>query len=367
MKSKGRLLGIDLFRGIAMYAVVILHSDQGIDVSSAVWNKIIDFCGLAVPFFLAASFYFSVMKIQISPDKFSLRKRIMRLLPPYLIWSAIYIVYKCVKYVVDSDLEQLKNVFKDPISLIFFGSSSIQMYFLPLLMTGTFTLLLANYLIKTNVKLKVLIGLQVLSFIIYEVILQSGNSVQNYFAFQPLLNSILPSLAQSPIVRIFSVFLAWIFLCLPYLFTAMIINHLFVNNKLLSEKISSRSVTIFLTILFIAINLWSVNNEWGTASLGSIYEVSRGFVSLVVAISLSVHLNSSRLLESVSFCSFGIYLSHMIFVEFFMIIENRLLSEVSLRGTTMGLLGFATVSFLLSWTVTSLLARNKQLARLLFG
>jgi surface polysaccharide O-acyltransferase-like enzyme len=369
MKLNERLIGIDLFRGIAIFSVVLLHSDQGVANPPWVWNRITEFSGFAVPFFLATSFYFSVMKIKMSPDKFDLKKRIMRLLPPYLIWTGVYILYKVFKYTIDSNIEQLKNIFHDPIALIFFGSSSIQMYFLPLLITGTFTLILVKFLIKTNLRLRALIILQILSLIIYEVILRSGNSVQNYYAFQPLLNSISPNLADDQIIRIFAVFLAWTFLCLPYLLTAMIVNHLLASEAFFkSQFLNSKKFFLILMTVFVIVNLVSTKDtDWGTSSLGSTYAVARGFISLLVAIFLSARLHSKDLIKNLSFCSFGIYLSHMIFVEFLMILDNRLYSEASLRNTTMGLMLFASCSFFLSWTATYFLTQNKQLSKLLFG
>ena len=56
MKKNSRLIGIDLFRGIAAYAVVVQHS--AIAPVSTLASHFQGICGFAVPFFLATSFLF---------------------------------------------------------------------------------------------------------------------------------------------------------------------------------------------------------------------------------------------------------------------------------------------------------------------
>jgi peptidoglycan/LPS O-acetylase OafA/YrhL len=55
MKKNSRLIGIDLFRGIAAYAVVVQHS--AIAPVSTLASHFHGICGFVVPFFLATSSY----------------------------------------------------------------------------------------------------------------------------------------------------------------------------------------------------------------------------------------------------------------------------------------------------------------------
>ena len=93
MKKNSRLIGIDLFRGIAAYAVVVQHS--AIAPVSTLASHFQDICGFAVPFFLATSFLFIARKNLESVDLFNfLGERTRRILIPYAAWTALYLALK---------------------------------------------------------------------------------------------------------------------------------------------------------------------------------------------------------------------------------------------------------------------------------
>ncbi len=67
--QKKRLLGIDLFRGIAAYGVVLIHGLGEIprnENALLISNFFVAFC---VPFFLATSFYFSIKLVHLGVNK----------------------------------------------------------------------------------------------------------------------------------------------------------------------------------------------------------------------------------------------------------------------------------------------------------
>ena len=155
MEKKLRLTGVDMFRGIAVYAVVILHSDEGISVHPPIWEFIVKFSNFAVPFFLATSFYLAIKKLYISGSKYKLKPRLSRLLIPYGFWTLVYLLYKALKYLVDNELDRLNSLFQDPVALIFLGGAAFHLYFLPLLFAGTINVKISELLIKNNTKLKI--------------------------------------------------------------------------------------------------------------------------------------------------------------------------------------------------------------------
>lgn len=83
MEQKPRLIGIDLLRGIAIYAVVILHLDEVILERHPSWTVITQFASFAVPFFLAASFYLSGDRLYVSDRPYNLELRLARVLVSY--------------------------------------------------------------------------------------------------------------------------------------------------------------------------------------------------------------------------------------------------------------------------------------------
>ena len=125
MDRQLRLIGIDLFRGLAILAVAILHVVGGRAIESiAGWQQITDFTLFAVPFFLALSFDLAIEKLYLSPQPDPLQARLARLLIPYLFWIAAYLLYKMVKYGTAGEVSRFINLFADPLALICFGGAT---------------------------------------------------------------------------------------------------------------------------------------------------------------------------------------------------------------------------------------------------
>jgi hypothetical protein len=360
--KSSRLTGIDLFRGIAIYAVIILHADEGIWISPIGWEKILEFSGFAVPFFLATSFYLAFNKIYATGGQYELKPRLTRLLIPYLFWTGIYIGYKALKYLVQNEYDHLNGLFQDPVALIFFGGAAFQLYFLPLLASGTLFIKPISWLIKEQTHLKLLVILSILSLISYELLLISGNEFNNVsgMAFQTVINSsFLSEFKDNPFLRILLVEIAFIIRCLPYLCIALLINHPHVNIALKHKNVFY--ILIILGVFFII-------NLFGSSLLPeSIHEIGRGYIALLLGLALSNYLLPTQMIRNFSLCAFGIYLSHLLFVDIFQIIENRIYPGAMFRISTPNLLIFAMLVFIISWIATDLLMKRKFLAKLMFG
>lgn len=96
IKSNKRLLGINLCRGFAAYAVVLVHSGDetlGLPISQeAIYLRMLFY--FAVPFFLATSFYFLTAKPEIDTSKRFWSSRVDRIVIPYITWTLIYLLFR---------------------------------------------------------------------------------------------------------------------------------------------------------------------------------------------------------------------------------------------------------------------------------
>lgn len=357
MSGKNRLLGIDLLRGIAIYAVIVLHSDEPLTASPYGWSIILEFSKFAVPFFLSASFYFAFTKFYTTRKPFQLQHRAMRLLVPYLIWSGIYIGYKGLKYWVDGDTDKLLTLLQDPVGIIFCGGAAFHLYFLPLLMTGTIIVSLIHLLPHREVNFYVLISLFIITLVSYQALLASGNEFNNAqgAAFLTLLNGV----PDGSWVRLPMVFIAWSVRCLPYILLAMIGTHPVLQRQQLSFRRWQLPAAI---ALFITINLVGIY-----VLPAAVYELGRGYSGLILAIVLSQVLRESDWIQDLGLCSFGIYLSHLLFVESFYIVVNRIYPTFLSGASSLTLLVCAALILLVCWGLTNLLKQRKMTASFLLG
>ena len=362
MEKKPRLTGIDLFRGLAVFAVTIVHSDEGVTNAPKIWYAITDFSGsFAVPFFLATSFYFAINKLSAYRGNYPLLPRLKRLLIPYLFWSLAYLAYKIIKYLLAHEFDSFNNLFNDPISLIFLGGAAFHLYFLPLLACGTILLKFLEKLVKKPVNYQIIILLCVMSFFTYGFIIASQNSFQlgTNIAFESLINLIFNHENTNQFLRLVLVVLAWVIRCLPYIFVAIILNHNFF--RLTKAKVAKKYLLFWILI-------FCIFNYFGEDLVPkSVYEVSMGYLALILAFLCSNYLPHNSIIKNLGMCSFGIYLLHLLVIEIFYIIDKRLFSELIIQTSTLSLLLVSLLSFLISWIATSVLIKRKLISRLMFG
>lgn len=358
MEKKPRLTGIDLFRGIAIYAVVILHSDEGIVVKPPVWTAISQFSGFAVPFFLATAFYLTTERIYTSDRPYNLKARLIRLLIPYGIWSIIYSIYKILKYTLKNDFDKLLSIFQDPVAIVLFGGAAFHLYFIPLLVSGTILLKLTEGLIKRRTASKYLFILCALSLIIYQYLLGDND------ALTLNLNLFLPGvidrtfLDNNPAIKIILIELYWAARCLPYVFLAMILNHPNIKKKWLD---SIKKHVLVCCAVFLVLNIYG-----GLVMPAAVYEVIRGYGALLVAIAISTKLKENVIVDNLSACSFGIYLLHLLVVEVMQSLQNKLYADKE-PISALVLVAFSIITFSISWALVFYLSKQKSIAKLLFG
>ncbi|MBD1848391.1 acyltransferase [Cyanobacteria bacterium FACHB-63] len=359
MKESQRLTGVDVFRGLAMYAVIIVHVDEGVKVLPPGWLSITNFASFCVPFFLATAFYFAINKLYTSQGRYPLKSRLFRLLIPYGVWSLLYLLYKAAKYMVAGEPNRLFQLLQDPLSLVFFGGASYHLYFLPLLAIGTLLIKFVEFLIEKKFSLQGVGLIALVSLLVYQVILSSGNGLKepDNVAFEPLLAAIFPEGNSNPLLRLLLVELSWALRCLPYVMFAMLLAHPKANKfcSMLSSNYSTFWVLVFLVV-----------NIFGSWLLpDAVEEVGRGYSAVIAAITVSTLLKENTVIKNIGLCSFGIYLIHIFFVEVFQSVVVRLAPGYNSNASTAILLLAAALVFLVSWGTTNFLLKHKRLAQIL--
>jgi peptidoglycan/LPS O-acetylase OafA/YrhL len=358
MSVTRRIDGIDLFRGIAAFAVVILHSDEGIKTDPQGWSFFLHFSAFAVPFFLATSFYFLVDKISNGTQLIKWNNRFSRLLIPYAFWSIFYLVIK-IQFFLKRTPHKINSLVENWYGLIFLGQSEFHLYFIPLLIAGILLIVAGESFIRSRPHLLLLVFLLVSCMFIYQYYLSLNLEA---------INSFLAWLASSihfDVVRFdqnalkFSVKLLGLFLrCSSYVFAALIFSRLMIKDMLLNFKLSGFLVCL---ILFVVINAFSDIN------LPKIVEeLLKGYIALSLAFSSSSYIKNNSIISSLGRCSFGIYLMHFAFFQILWSFVSRF--GFNLKHPSFLMLAFSVVfAYSMSWIMTHILMKKKEVSKIIFG
>ena len=360
---KTRLLGIDLFRGIAAYAVILVHSGDatwGLPINQAAENFRLLFY-FAVPFFIAVSFYLMVNRPHISISRKFWRSRIERILIPYGIWTILYFVLKLALFPLTNQTNQVNSFLQDPWGIIFFGGISYHLYFLPLIFVGSSLVILARYLQKNSVDFKNLCLLFIFSLISYQILIWSGNSFKlgPNIAFFQLLKLLDQDSPGYTIIRLIFVVLAWLIRCLPYLLGAIVYIKLDAKTyRLLEPKVR----VIFWLIIFLLLDIL------GKAIIPlAFWEIVVSFSLLNLAVALSRYIKKNSLIINLGQCSFGIYLIHPLMKSSIEIVLNQLVPAITQSVSITSMLVYSGLTFMTSWYVVSISLNNKLIAKYIFG
>ena len=360
MNKITRLNGIDLCRGLAAFAVILVHSGDetwGLPISdTAIRFRYLFY--FAVPFFLAASFYFGTQNLPLKIDRRFWQKKFKRIVRPYLLWSLFYVVMKTIIYSATHKEAEVKQLFSQPISLLFFGGASYHLYFIPLLLAGLFLLYLANYLTKLPNQTAVLTVFSLLSLIVYQLLLVTNNdfNLDTASAFPGVLQLAPNNNIFYQPVRIALVYLSWMVRCLPYFAIALLVNRLFQRN--LSRKFYSRTTIAVLFVICIFANTFA-----DSLLPRALSEIIIAYSLLLFGIALSNYLPESSLIKHLGACSFGIYLIHPFIKSAVDIMLIKFLPQIAQSVSIASIMTYTIISFLLSWIVVYLMQRYKFTAQ----
>lgn len=356
MSQETRLPGIELCRGLAAFAVILVHSGDetwGVPIS----NQAIQFRHLfyyAVPFFLAVSFYFSTRRLHLNLDRSFWQKKLQRIIIPYLLWSAFYVISKTAIFTLANQTEPLQKLLSDPLAIIFLGAASYHLYFIPLLFAGTFLLWSMNYLLRLRNSTVWLVILSIISIIVYQLLIFYHNdfNLDSYTAFPGLLGLISSdSIAYQPL-RIILVNISWMIRCSPYFFIALLINQLLNKNDY--RWLYKKEMIAAIFLFFVLINI--VAKKYLPLALT---EVLVAYSLLLFSITISQQITSNNFISNLGLCSFGIYLVHPLIKSIVELVLVILLPQATQSVSILSILIYSISSFFLSWMFILLAQRNK--------
>ncbi len=318
-----RIIGVDLLRCIAALGVVFIHA--GLVTDGSVTARTVQlqalFSVFCVPFFLAASFYFSAVSIAGAAGSFrkaqAIQKTFSRLLIPYAVWTGIYTGAQMLKQIARHSGD-MSHVLSDPLGRLLFGCSGVMLYFLPLLVAGLTVFQLCGPALM-RMGLLSLTACFCLSIVAAEAVVRSGNQFTlDGNAFHELLRGLaggLPWTISAPI-RVIAVLLAHLVRCAPYALGASISARFLV--PLVARHRSTAVATVALSAAFLAA---------GILAADGIPEVIVGFSGVLFAVGAGACLSMEPApwISRVGEWSFGIFLSHQLILELMqMMLKNRL-------------------------------------------
>lgn len=283
LNEKNRNHTIDAFRVFAIFGVVAIHVK-----SSTVEAVLIGdfFSPIAVPFFYIVSLLYFIIGLKKGGNDIfnsTVKKTFYRLILPYLIWTLIYVslrIYKSHLAGVTSEIVFWRA--------FFYGESAVQLYFIPYLLSMQTILLSLYLLLRGNLKNKLYGAIFLIITFLY---LEYG--IEN----KCFGNSLGFSLIGIPLFIILA----------------------FLSSFFLSNEKNSKTVIVGATIILVTSIVLKSNipiDFFGYPSTTPLM----AFGILLLGIGL---YDLIRIPIVITSATYGIYLSHVLFLEAFEFVINK--------------------------------------------
>lgn len=310
----------DYAKGLAIIAVVMIHStgyllrsDSINDDIGLILRQLINF---AVPTFLFIAGYFSISNKNI-PDFEYLKGRSLRILPPYIFWSLIFTGISV--FLLGNPFSIAKLAFG-----LLFGSSIGIGYFVVVLMQFVFLTLIMKRINNKSAHIWIMIILSIIG-LLYTYLLKIllPNHFLSNFPFSALL------------------FFVWY----PFY-------HFGFYLKKFKPKLNCKynSYLIFMTLLALAIFegyllTYFIDIEFGASQI-KLSSFLLSFFTCILIYKNRLSTNCNKFIVYLGLNSFGIYLSHMLYVK----LSNEYLSKfwLNTQMEPIGMIITALVSICLS-------------------
>ncbi|HEY5813503.1 MAG TPA: acyltransferase [Terrimicrobiaceae bacterium] len=273
MKSDRNIL-IDATKLLLAFTVVFMHLVPNRPELELIGRPLLTF---TVPFFWTIALYFFIRKIKKSPELNFRDLNFERLILPYFAWTVIYLLLRLVKY--RSHMGDFEP--GSPIEIAFYGGATLHLYFLPFLLLCE--ALIISFVLISGTLRQSLIG--ILVFVGVFIFTYIGD-FHRFFGFElAFMKSLL------------------------YVAVAYLLYTLQTSNKYVGINAAIAGV-IFVILLATAFGEWP---DWLFFMRGPLAGYSLG--SLVLA--WRPQVKPSQALKYLLGYSFGIYLTHLVFMAGF--------------------------------------------------
>lgn len=321
--KNNRNYNIDLIKFFCAFGVICTHTKNSTNEADIIGSF---FAPFRVPFFLIIALVFFISgfkKIELST---LFNKIWVRIVIPYLVWSLIYMALIVIK-----NFMAHKEITNEWWQILFFGASAVQLYFIPKILVMQGFALGLILILKENLKRKI-IGLII--FIISFIWLYIGVT-NNRLGFN---NS------DYEVIVI-------------YLLIAFFISQL-KDKNLFNGYYAILGGLLFIIIMILKFYLSS------KSIFTNYYRVLGGVSFTLLAFTLP-NINISKKAGTIIGYSYGIYLSHIIFLEgfelFFKVLKINVFYNVAVK------LIFSVSILCASIVFTYLIKKNDILKKYLLG
>lgn len=274
-KKDSRNSIIDLIRIIAAFGVIFIHVHTE---SNTAENVSFFFLKLCVPFFFTTSLVYFVQSLDVTISvKTIIGKIWKRIGIPFLAWTVIYLGLRTAKYLITGS--STKFTINLLVRAFLYGESSEQMYYLPELIIMQFSVL-GIFLLVTRINRS--IGLYLL---IFSIVYLYWGYIHNYYGVTSLSHFLV------------------------YIIAAFYLNP--------APKASIKKwMGIIVGIIFISIATSKITHLELPVLTNVISDLPIGGLGLLLIGINTPAIQLPAWIKTLSVTSYGIYLSHVVFLEF---------------------------------------------------